>query len=129
MNLHQIVRGAIPAVTPDLIVALAISTGFTIDPNGPGNQVPSYDVTTVRAQIQASTFKDLQQVDAINQNGEMRSAYLYGVAHGVVRSLEKGGDTITFLDEDDTYSEWLVLKVLEQWTVKWVKVAILRQNS
>lgn len=116
------------AVNPDTWVTLATSTGYTIDPNGPGNQVPTFDLSTVRAQIQPNSYADLKQVDAINQNGEMRSAYLFGVSHGVVRSLQKGGDTITFLDEDNTYSEWLVLKVLEIWQTGWCKVAILRQN-
>ena len=125
MNLHGIVRGAITTVNPDITAVLARSTGYTDD--GIGQQVPTYSSSQVPANIQASTFKDLQQVDAINQNGELRSAYLFGVSHAVVRSLEKGGDTLTFLDEDATYSEWLVVKVLEQWS-NWVKVAITRQN-
>lgn len=129
MNLHGVVRGQIPAVTPDIEVVLASSTGYTVADDGPGDQVPTYAISQVFAQIQANTFSDLQQVDAINQNGEMRSAYLFGVSHGVARSLEKGGDTITFQDEDGGYSEWLVTKVLEQWTVGWVKVAIVRQNE
>lgn len=129
LNLHGIVRGAIPAVNPDTIVVMASSTGYTVADDGPGTQVPTYDVAQVRAQIQANTYKDLEQLDGINQNGEMRSAYLFGLSHGVVRSLEKGGDTLTWQDEDGGYSEWLVVKVLEQWQVGWVKVAIVRQNE
>lgn len=126
LNLHGVVRGLIQSVNPDTSVVLATSTGYTEDPTGA--QIPSYSLSTVRAQIQASTGKDLEQLDGINQNGEVRSAYLYGVSHGVVRSLLKGGDSITFLDEDGGYSEWLVIKVLEQWS-NWVKVAIMRQNG
>jgi len=129
VNLHGAVRGQIPAVTPDILVVLASSAGYSVADDGPGNQVPAYELAQVWAQIQANTFAGLHQVDAINQNGEMRSAYLFGVSHGVVRSLEKEGDTITLQDEDGGYNEWLVTKVLEQWTVGWVKVAIVRQNE
>lgn len=128
MNLHGIVRGVIPAVTPDISVVLSTSTGFTVDPNSYA-QVPAYSSAQVGAQVQPLTSKDLKQVDAINQNGEMRGIYLFGVSHGVVRSLEKGGDLLTWQDEDGVYSEWLCVQVLEQWNVGWVKVAATRQNK
>lgn len=77
----------------------------------------------VPAQIQSLTFRDLQQIDGLNLQGNRNGIYFYGQIDGIVRPDNKGGDLITFPDG----SIWLVAIVLEDWP-DWCKVAATRQN-
>jgi hypothetical protein len=77
----------------------------------------------VPAQIQSLTFRDLQQIDGLNLQGNRNGIYFYGQIDGIVRPDNKGGDLITFPDG----SIWLVAMVLEDWP-DWCKVAATRQN-
>jgi hypothetical protein len=123
LNLHGIVRGAITTVNEDVTVAYERSNGFAIGQSG--KPTPQYlPVEPIRAQFQALTYKDLAQLDGINQNGVRRGVYLYGSADGVVRADAKGGDLIT----DSENHVWLVTQNLEQWPF-WCKVAVTLQNG
>lgn len=82
---------------------------------------------SVPAQVQAMTFKDLEQVDGLNLNGTRRSIYFEGKLDGIVRSENKGGDLITLSDGPNA-GTWLVAMVLEQWP-DWVKVAVTLQQD
>lgn len=126
MNLHGIVSGAIGAVNPNITGTLSVSTGYTVANNG--KQIPAYDtVAGVRMQIQPMTFRDLQQTDGLNLQGTRRGIYLYGVADGVVRALQKGGDLIVITSGVNA-GTWLIAMVLEQWP-DWCKVAATLQNG
>jgi hypothetical protein len=124
MNLHNIVRGAIRAVNPEIIVTVQRSTGSTTNPDG--TRVPTYEtIRGVRAQMQALQYNDIAMLDGLNIQGERRSLYLNGNWEGLVRADGKGGDVITFPDG----TVWLVAIVLENWAFRdgWVKVAVTRQ--
>lgn len=123
LNLHGIVRGAITSVNSDQTLAYEESTGSTI---GAGfKPAPGYAaVQQIRGQVQALSWKDLQQLDGINMNGERRAIYLYGAINGVVRPAAKGGDLLTDSDEN----VWLVVQNLEQWPFH-CKVAVTLQNG
>lgn len=77
----------------------------------------------VPAQIQSLTFRDIQQIDGLNLQGNRNGIYFYGRIDGLVRPDNKGGDLITFPDG----TTWLVAMVLEDWP-DWCKVAATRQN-
>lgn len=110
---------------------------LTGDEGGPGTYTVSRDqdvsseamtsALVLRAQVQALTYKDLQQISGINLNGTRRAIYLQGKLDGVVRSLEKGGDLISIASGANA-GEWLVGMVLEQWQ-DWCKVAATLQNG
>lgn len=144
MNLHDIVRGAIPQINPDRPVTVQLSVGYTVSADG--RQIPEYVTAgqggigpgllalsllftvvgvALTAQIQPMTADDLKQVEGLSLNGEHAKIYLYGASHGITRSLQKGGDLITFGDDGSIF---LVTRVLEQWP-DWVAVATTRQNS
>lgn len=80
----------------------------------------------VPAQIQSMTYRDLQQTDGLNLQGDRRAIYFYGDIEGIVREDRKGGDLVTFPDG----TVWLVAIVLETWgpSKDWCKVAVTRQN-
>ena len=79
------------------------------------------------AQVQALTYKDLQQVDGVNLNGVARAIYFYGEFNGVVRPRQKGGDLIQLTDGPNA-GTWLITHVLETWP-DWCKVAVVLQND
>lgn len=127
MNLHGIVSGAIGAVNPFVAGTIKVSNG-TYTTAADGKRTPAYDTFTgVQMQVQALTFKDLQQVDGLNLNGTRRAIYMNGRADGVVRSMMKGGDLITLTDGPNA-GTWLVAMTLEQFS-EWCKVAVTLQNQ
>lgn len=123
MNLHGIAGPAVAAVNPQVPVRIQISTGYTTEATG--RRVPTYAPPITRmAQVQPLTFRDLQQIEGLNLQGERRGIYLFGHIDGIVRQESKGGDLITLPDD----SVWLVAMILEDWP-DWVKAAITRQNT
>lgn len=127
MNLHGIVAPYIGAVNPQVPVTIRFSIGNTTAADG--TQIPSYSApVAMQAQIQALTYRDLQQLDGLNLNGTRRGIYLYGDVQGVVRVSQKGGDLVTFPDG----SVWLVALALETWAGAdggWCKVAATLQDG
>ena len=129
MNLHAIVGPVIAAVNPMVTASLYVSAGNTTSDDG--TLVPSYlPVIPVQAQVQALTFRDIQQVNALNLQGTRRGIYLFGDVEGLVRPDNKGGDLIVLPDG----SVWLVAITLEKWDEgatgpNWCKVAATLQND
>lgn len=125
MNLHAVVAPIIGAVNPNVPCSMQVSTGYTT--NDDGTQIPTYNTVTGTAQVQALTFKDLAQVEGVNQNGAARGIYFYGDIVGVLRTRTKGGDIIT-LSDGANIGNWLVVQPLETWAVGWCKCACVLQN-
>lgn len=95
-----------------------------------GTPISAEAMTTalvVSAQVQPVTWRDLQQLDALNIQGVRWKAYLFGTINGVVRSENKGGDLIT-ISSGPHQGVWLVAQVLEQFP-DWCCVAITLQNG
>lgn len=127
MNLHAIVRGAIPALHPDETVTLRQSVGQR---NIRGRIVPVYaPAQTVTAQIQSLGSDDLRHAEAVNLTQRDRKAYLFAPTPstpptGIVRPLARNGDMIQRADG----SWWLVTAMLEDFTASgWVCVGIVQQ--
>jgi hypothetical protein len=135
MNLSGIVGGAIGMVNPPIPATLYRSTGYT--KSADYKQVPSYDAgTTVLAQVQALTFKDLTQLQGVNMNGEKRGIYVLGNSEGVNRQALRGGDKFVFgsgAPAPLTSTTWIVAQALEEWGSAapdaWTKVAVTLQNN
>ncbi len=125
MNLHQIVRGPISAVNPDITGRLYASAGSTTTASG--KRVPRftrYDDVTMQVQpLSLDDVGKLQHVDGLNIEGVLRAVYLNGTAKGVDRVEAKGGDILYFRRE-----YWLVVGVLEPWDgAGWYKVGVAQQ--
>lgn len=126
MNLHGIAAGAIGAVNPMVPGTIQVSTGYTT--SGDGSRVPTYTtVEDIPMQVQALTFRDMQQTDSLNLQGTRRAIYIDGRVDGLVRPDNKGGDIITLTDGPNA-GTWLVVIVLETWP-DWTKVAVTLQNA
>lgn len=127
MNLHGIVAGAVGAVNPFIVATIRESDGYTIA--GTGKQVPAYKTPVdVRVQVQALEWKEIQQLDAMNVQGERRAVYIQGSNwNGISRIDERGGDLLTFPEVPGGPARtWLVAVVLEKWP-DWVKCACTLQ--
>lgn len=121
MNLHSIVSGSIAAINPFESLVVYVSTGYLTADDG--SRTPTYaPAVTVPGQVQALTFRDLQQIDGLNLQGLRRGMYLNGRIDGIVRETSQGGDIV--IRPEGTL--WLVAIVLEQWP-DWVKVAVTQQ--
>lgn len=134
MNLHAIAAPYVAAVNPMVPVTIQFSAGYTTA--GDGTQNPAYAApVAMQAQVQALTFKDLQQIDGLNLNGTRRGIYLFGDVQGVVRVSQKGGDLITFTNASGIFppgSVWLTALALETWNGAdggWCKVAAVLQDG
>lgn len=122
MNLHAVGGPLVARVNPTKSGTVHVSTGFTTD--AAGIRKPRYTVHRgVPLQVQALTGSELKQLDALNVQGVVRGAYLYGDISGLVRARQKGGDMVQF---DGRH--WLVVAVLETWP-GWCKVALSEQTN
>lgn len=127
-NLRATANSVTRAINPNFQATLVISTGNVIGPDFV--QIPTYDETAIFAQVQPLSSKDLRQLDSLNIQGAEKAIYLNGVALGVNRIKQRGGDLVMFapgtLPEGDN---WLVLASLEQWGGGvWAKVAVVLQD-
>ena len=126
MNLHNIVRGPIGAVNPNMLVSVQVSTGYDTGPGGV--RTPTYaPAVTVQAQVQPMEWPDLRQIDGLNLQGTKRVIYLNGEIDGLVRVTNQGGDLVTLPDG----TVWLVTKILEGFSITagWTKALITLQNG
>lgn len=126
MNLHNMVRGAITTVNPDIVAPYYVSQPYTV--NASFAQVPSYAAPVdVPIQVQALKAGELKHSDLVNMEGLKRAVYMYGNTVGVDRSNLKGGDLLWFPQVPGAQSElWKVACVLETWP-DWSKVAVVLQ--
>ena len=130
MNLHAIVRNAIPAVNPDESVVWYRSTGQQA--SGYGEIEPTYaDPVTVAAQVQSEGDEALFHADRAGDNSIVRKFYLMASPAtrpaGIVRVDARNGDYLQ--REDGTW--WLVVAVLEDFSFKsgWTCVRGVQQNT
>ncbi|ELY3738966.1 hypothetical protein SMX82_002355 [Cronobacter sakazakii] len=121
MNLRGIANGLTSRINPNVSGVFQVNTGFTTLPGG--KRVPSYNNVDVSVQFQELSSTDLKQIDAVNTQGILRSAYLNGNFNGVNRPEQKGGD-ILMVGND----KWLVVKVAELWP-DWCRVIVNLQRS
>jgi hypothetical protein len=130
MNLHAIVRGPIRSVNPDVVATVRVSLGADTLPSG--KQVPTFvDQPGIVVQVQALAAKEIEHLDSLNIQGDLRGFWISGDVKGLNRPAGRGGDLIIFdgaAPESLAGSTWLVVQVLETWDASgWCHVAGARQ--
>jgi hypothetical protein len=126
MDLHSIVAPVVAAINPLVSGQWLQSTGF--DTNASGKRAPGYAAPVpVNIQVQALSWKDLQQINGLNIQGVRLAMYIDANVTGVNRVNGTGGDLITLPDG----TIWLVAIVLENWneTAGWTKAGMTQQLS
>lgn len=129
INLHDVVRGAIPALHPDERVLLIQNLGSV---NVRGIVSPSFsDAMLITAQIQSMGNDDLRAMNEVWRVEHQRKAYLYsdtkaGVTpQTIVRPFARGGDLIR--RADGTW--WTIAGMMEDFSAcGWVSVRIVLQE-
>jgi hypothetical protein len=125
VNLNQVAGIVTSVVSPTMPVTVRVSTGN--QKNADATLTPTYaPPVTVSAQVQPLTWRDIQQMDALNLQGTRKAIYLNGQVNGIVRATNRGGDLIQFPDG----STWLVCLVAEGWeNANWCKVLVTLQDG
>ena len=126
INLHDVVRGAITSVHPDMDCTLYQSTGQV---NVKGVVTPVYaEPKSVKVNFQPLDADSLKQLEARNETPVSEQAFLYSNKPLPVGGIERipivrTGD---FIEKDGEY--WLITSVLEDWTQDgWANVAVDKQ--
>ena len=140
MNLHAIAAPIIAVVNPPVTALVRFSLG-TYTTSADGKRTPDYSApTALSAQVQALTYRDLQQTSGadhigaggLNLQGTRRAIYFFGDVEGVVRVTGQGGDLVTFPGAVGGFppgTVWLTVQALETWP-GWCKtVATLQDGS
>ena len=121
MNLRGIANGLTSRINPNVSGVFQVNTAFITLPGG--KRIQSYNNVDVSVQFQELSSTDLKQIDAVNTQGILRSAYLNGNFNGVNRPEQKGGDILVVGND-----KWLVVKVAELWP-DWCRVIVNLQRS
>lgn len=86
---------------------------------------PRYEELSVQIEVQGLTSSELQFIENIEQQSDLRAVYLRGAAGALSRPLQQGGDLLHFDGFD-----WLITQVCEQWEGdQWRKVIVTRQTA
>ena len=108
-------------VNPHLTAQLLIADGYEVADDY--STIPKHITLDIRIEVQAMSSSDLEQIENMNQQSDMRAVYIIGGIKALNRPLQYGGDKMVFYG-----SEWLVTQVLEEWgDGTWSKVAVTRQ--
>lgn len=126
LNLHNIVRGAITSVHPDLDCTLYQSIGQR---NVKGKTIPVYaEGVSIKANFQPLDADALKQIEARNETPASEQAFLYSNNPLPVSGINRLPTIRTgdFILKDGEY--WLITSLLEDWTQDgWANVAVDKQ--
>ncbi len=123
INVFGIANAATNVVNPPIQAVLKVSDGETV--NADFSVTPSTLEILVSIKVQALSTSDLQRIQNITQQSDMRAVYIAGGIKGLNRALHTGGDVLNFYGSD-----WLVTQVLEEWGYgRWSKLVVTRQTS
>ena len=123
--MHNVVRSVVTTINPDITITWRQSTGYTTSADG--RPLPTYNDTTVRAQVQAQSSQRLKHADYISQQGVHRDVYMYGDVEAINRPNAIGGDLLIFPEDPGGPNvTWLVNEVFETWP-DWCKVSVVLQ--
>ena len=121
MNLHEIVAGPIGSVNRHEIVTLWRCTGVS---NVKGIVTPTYEKTTVRAQIQRPGAADLELNERVARAKQSIKVWLNAPADTINRVDQSAGDIIQ--RADGTY--WLIVGIRESYAPEgWLSVLCVEQ--
>lgn len=121
MNIFGAASNTVAIINPPVPALLHASNGSV--ENADGSLTPAYVDVAISIRVQAMSSSDLQQVENITQQTDMRAVYIVGDIKGIDRSHQFGGDLLTFYGSD-----WLVTQQLEMWGEgRWSKLAVTRQ--
>jgi hypothetical protein len=127
LNLHNVVRGAINAINPDIPATLQRSTGSTTD--SAGNMTPTYQTFTGMIQMQGMHEGNYTHIANMNMQSVMRTVWILGHWAGIVRADADGGDLMQFAEYlGGPVRTWRVYVVAGVWP-GWTEVIVILQDQ
>jgi len=121
MNLHSMAVSAIATVNPLITATLRRGLGYVTAVDG--SRKPTYTEVCGKIQVQGIPSDQMYYLDQQGIQGNLRTVYLYGNWHGIVKADQSGGDILIF----GGY-EWLIIKVNEAWP-DWSAVTVVQQDA
>lgn len=122
MNLHEMVRGMIGIVNPNVTAIVWKSKGKIYQSDGT-TKPDYYEPKVIEVQIQSAEGAELTQIDNINQQDERKVVFAPEQLYGIDRERDLGGDLLEFYGR-----KWLVVKRVESWEgSNWCKVLVVSQ--
>lgn len=121
MNLHEVVAGAIGSVNHHETITLWRCTGVS---NVKGVVTPTYEKSTLRAQIQRPSAADLELNERVAKAEQSIKAWINAPAGTINRVDQSAGDIIQ--RADGTY--WLIVAIRESFAGEgWLSVLAVEQ--
>ena len=126
LNLFLLAGPLCAQACPPQAAVLHVSTGSTV--NADGSVTPLYTAMPVQIMVQPPGPQDLQLVEGLDQQADLRVVYVNAAVRALSRSSQTGGDILEF-----SGSDWLVTRSVEDWGAdasgesEWVKVVATRQ--
>jgi hypothetical protein len=126
LNLFLLAGSLCAQAGPPQAAILHVSTGSTV--NADGSVTPLYTAMPVQIMVQPPGPQDLQLVEGLDQQADLRVVYVNAAVRALSRSSQTGGDILEF-----SGSDWLVTRSVEDWGAdasgesEWVKVVVTRQ--
>ncbi|MCX5614436.1 hypothetical protein [Bombella saccharophila] len=121
IDVFEAASGMLGDVNPMQDAVLRVSDGVAIAEDY--SATSTYRDIPVHIEVQALAGGDLQLLENIEQQADMRTVYMRGAVHALNRPLDTGGDLLLF-----NGGIWRVTQVLEQWGGDdWCKIAVTRQ--
>ena len=121
MNLHEVVADAIGSVNRHEMITLWRCTGVS---NVKGVITPTYEKSTVRAQIQRPSAADLELNERVARAPQSIKVWLNAPADTINRVDQSAGDIIQ--RADGTY--WLIVAIRESYATEgWLSVLAVEQ--
>lgn len=121
IDVFEAASGMLGDVNPMQDAVLRVSDSVAIGEDY--SATSTYRDIPVHIEVQALAGGDLQLLENIEQQADMRTVYMRGAVHALNRPLDTGGDLLLF-----NGGIWRVTQVLEQWGGDdWCKIAVTRQ--
>lgn len=121
MKIHNLVRGAIGRINPNITGVLYRSKGYELEGT---QQVPLYeDPVSILLQVQDAKGDTLHHDHYVSEQNEHKIVYASEQLYGIDRVRGVGGDLLEFMGR-----RWLVVQRLEAWeTSGWSRVLVSAQ--
>jgi hypothetical protein len=116
MNLRGLANSATRRANPNQTITWKRATGV-ITQDAAYARTPQYETVVLEAQVQAIDGEGLRRAEVLGISGIMRTVFIYGNMHGIVRTDMKGGDLLSFPElPGEADKSWKIFDQVMNWS-------------
>jgi hypothetical protein len=120
LNLHDLVRGPIQAVNPDVAGTVYVSTGTALTR---GISVPTFSTVAAMLQVQAAPHSPVLHERGVLYVENKETIYAYGNFSDLERPDQVGGALV----QVTATSQWFAVTQVIEWWPGWCQLEVTRQ--